>query len=208
MKGYPRMMGALLAAGMVAGCGTSSQMKRIDANRDVYETWPLEVRQAVLDGNAVPGMTPDMVRVALGEPTEVQTRSGPANSGTDEIWIYRTGGNEGTPPMIVGGAPGTMGGMGGIGGMGGGGVNIGLGGGRPTIGIGGPTIGIGTGGVGLGSSGIGMGTNGVGLGSGGIAGMPGSGGILVPGTPPTPAQEREVVFRNGVVYTADPPPEK
>jgi len=198
MRGYSRVMGALLAAGLVAGCGASSQMKRIDSNREVYESWPLDVRQAVLDGKAEPGMTPDMVRMALGEPTEVVTRSGPTNSGTDEIWIYRTGGSDGTPPMIVGGPPGSMGGMGG--GMGG--VSVGLGSGRPTIGLGGgPVIGIGNGGIGMGTNGIGMGNGGIGMGGAGS-------GILVPGAPPTPAQEREVVFRNGVVYTADPPPEK
>ena len=28
---------------------SSAQMSRIDRNRDMYETWPLEIRQAVLD---------------------------------------------------------------------------------------------------------------------------------------------------------------
>ena len=39
----------VVALGLGAGC-SSSQMSRIDRNRDIYETWPIEVKQAVLDG--------------------------------------------------------------------------------------------------------------------------------------------------------------
>src|SRR5256885_11275089 len=62
-------LASLMVGGLVAGCGTP-QISRIDRNREIYETWPLEVRQAVLDGKVEQGMTPDMVRVAWGEPTE------------------------------------------------------------------------------------------------------------------------------------------
>ncbi len=177
-------------------------MNRIDANREVYEQWPIEMKQAVLDGKVEEGMTPDMVLMAIGKPTEVNTRSGTPQTGDDEVWVYRTGGVETDPNMgtypgpsyPAGGYPGAYpGGMypGGMypGGTGGGIVmSPGRGGGvaviPPTVGIGGT---IGGGGIGIGGMG------------GGMGGMP---------VTRTPVDEREVVFRNGVVLHADPPPEK
>jgi hypothetical protein len=80
------------------------------------------------------------------------------------------------------------------------------------IGMGGPGIGISTGRGGTGiysSGGIGIGGGGVmaspGIGMGGIGGMGGMGGTPVIMTQPTPPEEKEVVFRNGVVYRADQP---
>jgi hypothetical protein len=185
MKRHQQWFAALLAAGVAAGC-SSPQMGRIDQNRDIYETWPIETRQAVLDGKVEPGMTTDMVRVAWGKPTEVVTRAGAPNSGDDEIWIYRTGGGEDPAMMNPNGGMGTMGNSGP-------GLVIGTGRGGTVIA---PT----------GSIGIGGGT-GIGLGGGGI-GMGGTNGM---GTSPfptaqMPVDEREVVFRNGVVFSADPPP--
>ena len=190
---------ALATCLLAAGCSSSPQMRRIDANRGIYEQWPIEVRQAVLDGKAEVGMTPDMVEMALGKPTEVVTRSGTPSTGDDEVWIYRTGGVEQNAGMMYPG--GGMGGMGVGGGMGGSGGGIvmspGRGGGigiiPPSIGIGVP---IGGGNIGLGGSGIGIG--------GGMGGM--GGGMPMP-VQRTPVEETEVVFRNGVVYRADAPPE-
>lgn len=176
----------LLAVGMAGGCA-SSQMNRIDRNRDIYETWPIETRQAVLDGKVEPGMNPDMVRVAWGEPSEISVS--PAG---DEIWVYTSGGDPGSvyypgggPQYPGGGYPGTY-----------------PGGAYPGGVVGGPGIGISTG---RGGTSIGA-TGGVGIG-GGIGGP--MGGIGGPGpivTPPRPPDIREVVFRKGVVLRADPPP--
>ncbi|MEX2044117.1 MAG: hypothetical protein WD941_02115, partial [Opitutus sp.] len=55
-------------------------------------SWPIEIRQAVLDGKVEPGMTPDMVRVCWGEPSEVVAQSGTG----DEIWVYVHGGSDGS----------------------------------------------------------------------------------------------------------------
>ncbi len=193
-----------LAAWLLAGC-TSSQMNRIDANREIYEQWPIEVRQAVLDGKVEEGMTPEMVVMAIGKPTEVNTRSGTPQTGDDEVWIYRTGGVEQDPGGMYpgsaypgGGYPGSTypgstypGGM--YPGSTGGGIIMspGRGGGvavmPPSIGIGsrGTTIGGGMGGT-----------------------YPGGPiGSTLP-MQRTPVEEREVVFRNGVVLHADPGPEK
>ncbi len=64
-------------------------MSRIDSNRAAYDSWPLEVQQAVLNGRADKGMTEEMVRVSLGEPSKVETRDG--KNGEEEIWIYSKG---------------------------------------------------------------------------------------------------------------------
>ena len=181
------MVGVILA-GLAAGCA-SSQMSRIDRNRDIYETWPIEVKQAVLDGKVEPGMTPDMVLVAWGEPTQVVTQS---NTG-DEIWVYESGGHPGSVHVMgsTGGAyPGTYPG----GGYPGGGYPGGVyGGGYPSAGPG-ISIGTGTGGTVIGGGG------GIGMGAGGM-GMPGT--TIV--TPPRPPDVKEVVFRKGVVHRADAP---
>jgi hypothetical protein len=198
-----------LVAGCLTGCNSSPQMSRIDSNRDVYEQWPIEVRQAVLDGKVEEGMTPDMVLMAIGKPTEVSTRGGTPQTGEDEVWIYRTGG-ETDPGMMYpgasypgGGYPGTYPGgypggypagypsggyPGGYPGGSGGGIVMSPGRGVAVIP---PSVGIGIGGGGIGIGGGGM---------GGGMGMP------MPATR-RPVEEREVVFRNGVVYRADPPPE-
>jgi hypothetical protein len=165
-------------SGVLGGCA-SPQMSRIDRNRDLYEQWPLDVRQAILDGKVEKGMTPEMVRVAWGEPTD--TMPSPSGPG-EEIWVYRSGGSPGTV-YYPGGGMSTIGG--------------------PGIGMGSPGVGItmGQGGAVLNGGGsIGMGGTGIG---GPIMGGIGSPGPII--TPPTPVEEKEVVFRNGVVYRADNP---
>ena len=185
----------LLAMGLLAGC-SSSQMGRIDSNREIYESWPIEIRQAVLDAKVEVGMTPDMVQMAIGKPTEVV--ASPGGTG-EEIWIYRKGGVDdsmmGYPPSYPGaGYPGV---------------------GFPSSSGNGGTVGIttGRGGTGIttgGGIGIGGGTGiGSGIGSTGIGGIGGSGPLIMgPPMSRTPVEEREVVFRDGVVFRADPPPAK
>jgi hypothetical protein len=84
--GYTVLSFAVLL--LAAGC-SSSPMSRIDADRARYESWPLDVQQAVLNGQAIKGMTPEQVEMSLGKPTEVVSRS--AKGGDDEVWVYRKG---------------------------------------------------------------------------------------------------------------------
>ncbi len=170
----------LLVVAAVAGGCSSSQMNRIDQNRHIYEQWPLETRQAVLDGKVEVGMTPDMVFVAWGKPSEVVTHP----SSGDEIWVFRRGGSDGSVYY-----PG--------GGMGSSGTGIGISTGNRGTSIGG------TGGIGMGGSMGGIGATG---GMGGMGGIGGSNTAIV--TPPTPPDVREIVFRNGVVFKADRPWDK
>lgn len=75
-----------------AACSTSP-LSRIDSNRALYESWPIEIQEAVLNKQVKVGMTPEMVQMAVGKPTEVVTRS--VQSHDDEVWVYRTGGGGG-----------------------------------------------------------------------------------------------------------------
>jgi outer membrane protein assembly factor BamE (lipoprotein component of BamABCDE complex) len=86
----------LAIASGLTGCATSTTpMNRIDANRAEYETWPIEVKQAVLDGRVEKGMTPKQVEVAIGEPSSKEIRD--TRKGTQEVWVYKTKSGGGNP---------------------------------------------------------------------------------------------------------------
>lgn len=110
---------AVLGCALLSACSTSP-MSRIDANRGRYESWPVEVQEAVLNGRAIKGMTKEQVEMALGKPTEVVARS--AKAGEDEVWVYRKGG--GGVSSLLGNTGVSIGG-----GVGGVGVGTGVGGG-------------------------------------------------------------------------------
>jgi hypothetical protein len=116
---FVRYLTLAAAGSLLAACATSP-MSRIDANRGSYETWPIEVKEAVLSGKARKGMTAEQVEMALGKPSEVVTRS--AKAGEDEVWVYRKGGGLGSG--LLGNTGVSVGG-----GMGGVNVGTGMGGG-------------------------------------------------------------------------------
>lgn len=74
----------VLLAACTSPTSPNAIMDRVDANRNVYETWPMEIKDAVLSGFVLKGMTTDMVYVARGKPTERIDRGN-----GDEIWVYR-----------------------------------------------------------------------------------------------------------------------
>ena len=74
-----------LAALCAAGCSTVDS--RIAKNRDAFNTWPAPVQDKVVTGQIDIGFTPDQVRVALGEPDRVFSRT--TADGTSQIWSYR-----------------------------------------------------------------------------------------------------------------------
>ncbi|MDI1334633.1 MAG: hypothetical protein PSU94_00485 [Lacunisphaera sp.] len=108
----------LLATLAFAGCA-SSPMSRIDANRALYESWPFEIQEAVLNGRIVAGMTHEMVEMVVGKPSQVTSRS--ARKGEEEVWTYKKGGGLGqalqNSNISLGGSVGPVY----IGGLGGGG---------------------------------------------------------------------------------------
>jgi hypothetical protein len=104
---------------MLAGCSTVDS--RIAKNRELFNSWPATVQDRVVQGQIDLGFTPDQVRVALGEPDRVFTRT--TADGTSQVWSYRD-----RAPRIgfgVGVGVGTFGGHGGSFG----GVTMGTGGG-------------------------------------------------------------------------------
>lgn len=122
--GMTRKAGAHLAwvacfAFVLVGCSTVDS--RIARNREVFNTWPAAVQERIAAGQIDIGFTTDQVRVALGEPDRVFTRT--TADGTSEVWSYRD-----RRPRIGFGVGVGIGGWHGGHGMGGG-VGIGTGGG-------------------------------------------------------------------------------
>lgn len=82
------LLAAVLLAAITAitsGCGDgATPIDRIERNRGLYESWPLDVQEAVLHGDLAAGMTRDMVYLALGRPSYVT----PDKDAALETWIY------------------------------------------------------------------------------------------------------------------------
>jgi hypothetical protein len=76
---------ALGAALLLAGCSTVDS--RIARNREAFNSWPPAVQDKVVVGQIDIGFTADQVRVALGEPDRVFTRT--TADGTLQVWSYR-----------------------------------------------------------------------------------------------------------------------
>lgn len=77
----------LLCATALAFAGCSTVDSRIDKNRTVFNTWPPAVQDKVVKGEIDIGFTTDQVRVSLGEPDRVFSRT--SADGTSQIWSYR-----------------------------------------------------------------------------------------------------------------------
>jgi hypothetical protein len=96
-----------LAALVLAACSTVAS--RIDDNRAAFNSYPPAVQQKIRAGQVDIGFTPDMVRMALGDPDHRYERTTAA--GQSEIWGYSSRG----PQFSIG-----IGGFGGSGNFGGG----------------------------------------------------------------------------------------
>jgi hypothetical protein len=81
------LAGALLLA--AAGCA-STPSSRIQSARDVYHSYPIEVQEKIAAGQVDVGFTTEQVRMALGKPDRVASRTTP--DGTSEVWSYRDNG--------------------------------------------------------------------------------------------------------------------
>lgn len=100
----PRLLAFLLLGMMLAGC--SSVSSRIDRNRAGFERYSMAVREKIVAGEVGVGFTPDQVRMALGEPDRVSTRTTP--DGSSEVWSYRAK----KPRFAIGVGVGVIGGGG------------------------------------------------------------------------------------------------
>ena len=84
-------MNRLLAVGCVlplvvllAGCATPA--KRIEQNQELFDSFPVAVQARIRGGQIDLGFTPDMVRIALGDPQRKMLRR--ESGGETEIWLY------------------------------------------------------------------------------------------------------------------------
>ena len=75
---------ALLLIALLSACSTPDS--RIDSHRSAFEKYSPEVQEKIRAGRVDIGFTPEMVRIALGEPARQVTRK--TEAGDREIWIY------------------------------------------------------------------------------------------------------------------------
>ena len=73
-----------LLALLLAGCATPE--KRIQQNQEVFDSFPVAAQARLRGGQIDLGFTPDMVRIALGEPQRKLVRR--SAEGDAEIWLY------------------------------------------------------------------------------------------------------------------------
>lgn len=79
----------LASAALLAACSTTPE-QRIAKNTAFFDTLPPPVRQKIRAGEVEIGFTPDMVRLALGEPSRVFSRQ--TETGAADLWVYHDNG--------------------------------------------------------------------------------------------------------------------
>lgn len=98
----------LLLPLLLAACASTDS--RIRDSQSAFDAYPPAVQQKIRAGQADLGFTPEMVRMALGEPDRKFSRT--AAEGTSEVWAYRDSG----PSFSFGVGGGSFGSHSGIGG--------------------------------------------------------------------------------------------
>jgi len=78
---------ALALLAVTLGCETTPS-DRIKANPDVYARFSPDAQQKIRRGDVEIGFTPDMVRLAKGEPDRVLSRR--EAGGVSETWMYES----------------------------------------------------------------------------------------------------------------------
>lgn len=97
-----RLALCLASAALLAACSTTPE-QRIAKNSALFDTYPPQIRQKIRAGEVEIGFTPDMVRLALGEPSRVFSRQ--TETGAAELWVYLDKG----PRFSIGVGVGTYG---------------------------------------------------------------------------------------------------
>ena len=75
---------ALPALLLLAGCATPAH--RIQQNQELFDSFPVASQARIRGGQIDLGFSPDMVRIALGEPQRKLLRRAP--DGDAECWLY------------------------------------------------------------------------------------------------------------------------
>ena len=80
--------GLTLLIVLLAGCTTArTPAQRIAADRTSFESWPADVQRQIEAGEVAVGFDEAQVRMALGEPADISTRT--TAEGQTEVWTYR-----------------------------------------------------------------------------------------------------------------------
>jgi hypothetical protein len=85
MKTFPLLL-LCAALAFVAGCATPEA--RINKSPEAFAKLSVADQQLIREGKVAVGFTPEMVRLALGDPDRVTTRTDA--SGVNESWSYST----------------------------------------------------------------------------------------------------------------------
>jgi len=88
---------------LLAACSTTPD-SRIAKNQATFGGFPAAVQEKIRAGEVDVGFTPEMVRLALGEPTRQFNRQ--TGEGTAEVWVYHDNGPRFSLGVGVGGAVG------------------------------------------------------------------------------------------------------
>lgn len=99
-----------------AGC-VSSPKSRIAKNQTAFDAYPADVQTALRRGEVKVAFTPEQVKIALGAPDRVITRT--SAGGQEEVWVYR----DANPRFGLGFGIGIYGGSNSVGG----GIGVGTG---------------------------------------------------------------------------------
>ena len=77
----------LLVAGLALGwSGCASPAKRISHQQKEFDTYPAEIQAKIRAGDVAVGFTAPQVKMALGDPDRILTRT--TATGTSEVWVY------------------------------------------------------------------------------------------------------------------------
>ena len=88
MKKLPVILGVSLGfALLVTGCETDNASARIQEKSAVYATLTVSEKRFIEKGVIAAGFTPDMVYMAMGHPTKVESKADPG-IGRVELWTY------------------------------------------------------------------------------------------------------------------------
>lgn len=76
---------ALSALVFLSGCASTPD-RRIAREPELFAQFPEEIQEQIRAGSVALGFTPDMVRLALGDPDRVVSRQ--TADGRSEVWVY------------------------------------------------------------------------------------------------------------------------
>ncbi len=93
-----------LASLVLLSACSSTPDARIAKNQPAFSGYPAAVQQKIRAGEVDVGFTPEMVRLALGEPTRQFNRQ--TGAGTAEVWVYHDNGPRFSFGVGIGGAVG------------------------------------------------------------------------------------------------------